>query len=166
MTTAIISSNGLRPVCSIRLQKGVRYFMGASTSPREVVVVRFDGRTVTTMDVYSREEAVTHRAAAEHLLATGCQTAMAKFGTNFPGETVRLLALLEGEDVEPEDLRDWDRVRITVRSTDGSDRWRDAEEFGSVVGLEVDGVEHLEIVGFRKDVEGVLSDNRFVVVSV
>ena len=79
----------------------------------------------------------------------------------------KLVAGDAGEEVSiPKLVRDHEKVRIGVVAKDRTkDLWREAERYGSVGGIKLDGGGDMyEIQGYRGDLEEILNDPAFEVV--
>jgi hypothetical protein len=159
-----ITAAGIQPTRSLALQVGAHYYIGASSSPHLVIVTRIDGAAVELLEPYSGERSTSARWIAEDLIAQGCETFCRTYAKHCPDAVERILDILAGKSVEVGPMSAWDRIVITVRAADGTDRWRDAEEYGNVAGL--NDTDLLEITGFRSDVEQIATDARFVVVGL
>lgn len=157
-----ITTAGVQPVRALKLQIGAHYYMGASSSPHFVIVTGIDGATVELLEPYSGERSTHARWIAEDLITQGCETFCRSYAKHCPDAVERLLDVLAGKSVEVGPMSAWDRITITVRAADGSDRWRDAEAYGGVAGI--CDTDLLEVHGFRSDVEQIATDARFVVV--
>jgi len=162
----------LSPAGSIRLQPNTVYFMGESSCPEMVFVTAVTDETVEYFEVHTmgQPRRISQRWIAEHLMRQGCSRWVAMYGSlgaeSIRAQVNKLKRLMGGLPVPEENPIAWEQVVALARSKDETDRWQQAEAYGNVVGLEVDGVMHYEISGLRSDVVDVLADERFEVVSL
>lgn len=163
-----IGPGGLeKPSKGITLQPDTVYWMGASSSPSMIIVTKVTDDSIEYMDPYNKQKRKIQRWIGEDLIMQGSKTWLSSYARYQPEMAKSIRSMLNGGPGKKEKMRDWDRVRITVRAKDPSqDLWRVAEQYGNVAGIDDDdGVMLYEIEGFRGSVEKVKKDNRFTVKS-
>ncbi len=142
-TELVIAASGLRPVGGQKLYitVGAQCFLGASSSPRHVVITRLTSDAVYyrqspyKTDIYSRLD--SFRDLAER----GCKTWLATRG-EYDIPLVHLIRqVLNGEQVNPVNPEDLQRVYALVRPrTTLPDAWHQFEaQFADAIGGDISG---------------------------
>lgn len=182
----VLGERGLRRCRRMQIFASQVYYLGASSSPDRVQVVRVeeDRLWIRSWPYNPGQEYSLERPSADDLISRGTRTrrdrlaAWVARGEAYPWaepEVARLTALLEGRDLGPSDLSDDWRVRSIVRPKDGlsavhfpergGDPWYAAERFGSVAGC-LGEAEPREIVAYRiegtmRERDALIADGRF-----
>lgn len=158
-----IGPGGIEPPKNVALVAPGRYYMGASSSPKLVIITAVGPESITYYDPYDGSKRTMQRWIAEDLIAKGTATWLKTYGKYHPKDAAELKKALEGKPPKKTKLKDWDRIVVHVQAKSGDPYgetvWRAAERYGSVGGMtQPDGSEVLEIRGFRKGVEGAKKD--------
>lgn len=163
-----IGPGGLeKPDKGITLQPNTVYWMGASSSPTMIIVTKVTDDSIEYMNPFDKQKRKIQRWIGEDLIMQGSKRWLSSYAKYQPEMAKSIRSMLNGGPGKKEKMRDWDRVRITVRAKDPTqDLWRVAEQYGNVAGIDADdGVMLYEIEGFRGAVEKVKKDSRFKVES-
>lgn len=163
-----IGPRGLEdPKKGITLQPNTVYWMGASLHPSMIIVTKVTDDAIEYMDPYTKKKSKVQRWIGEDLIMQGSKRWLESYGKYQPESAKSIRSMLKGGPGKKVNLRDFDRLRVTVRANDPSkDLWREAEQYGNVAGIERDdGVMLYEIEGFRCKVDKIKKDNRFKVES-
>ncbi len=155
----------------ITLEEGVGYYLGASTSPKFIVLTHVgDDKVKYKIHPFQGADIGIERWIAADLIASGSKTALQMYGAHMnPDMRSSLESVLKGGHGKKLHLADYKPVTMTVTNSPesaGVDLWRAAEEYGGVAGKEVDGAYHYIIDGYAKEAEALKNDRRFKVISV
>jgi len=184
-----IGAGGLRPIktSGILIQPNVTYHMGASSSPHKIFVTKVDDRMIyyRSYPFYRGREARIDRGIGTDLILQGVNTFMKSGYGKYPWgkATIRKYkSLLAGKKVKPEDLKDYQRIKVTVgpgKGYEGKDLWREAESHGYGVGgrrvegmtdgfpwMKNDNSSVYEIEMDKKSLPGLKKDKRFKILSI
>lgn len=180
----IIGANGLEKVRPMKLQPLTSCYIGASSSPDRVVIIRLDGDRVVYRKPYAERSVRDDVRIIGDLVRRGCETEiknLVRYAKTerepiewVEKEVAHLRALLAGEPVEKVSLADYDRLRIVAKVAPGVDRelfnerpgndpWYAVETYGNVGGI---GEDTYEIEGTRGQSIGITTDKRFEVISI
>lgn len=146
------------------------YWLGASTSPKMIFVTGVSGDKVTYKS-YPFEQGSDHVIElwiARDLIAKGTTTHLKTYGKYMTPRLKKSLEdMLVGGEGSPEKLKDYMRVEVTVTAAPGitGDLWREAERYGSVGGIEKDGVYHYAITTDNMTLAELKKDKQFKIVS-
>ena len=145
----VIGARGLeKPADKILIQPGVKYHMGASSSPDTIFVTKVDDNAVHYVNwpYYGAKESRMQRWIAQDLISKGVATFLKSGYTSYPwGKAMakRYKSLMDGKKVKPERLSDYERIKVYLgpASADnrGKDLWREAEMYGNVGGEKIPG---------------------------
>jgi hypothetical protein len=162
----------------ILIQPNTFYYMGASSSPKRILVTKVDKDKI-----YYRgyphgvgRELVVDRRIGEDLILKGIATWLKMGYQKYPWgkkEAANLKKLLAGKSVKPVNPKDYIPVTVTVVAAKGvktgeggKDLWYDAEHYGGVGGREgPDGYEY-EISMDTGVLKKLRKDKKFKVISV
>jgi hypothetical protein len=157
---------------NLTLQEGAAYWMGASTSPKMVIVTDVtDDRVKFKSYPFTGSPQVLERWIAADLFAKGTEMQLRQYGAHMdPGLKRSLESLLRGGKGRKEDMDDYHPVTMTLAPADdqkGEDLWYAAEEYGGVGGQhQDDGGMHYVVDTEKRNVERAKNDPRFRVVEV
>ncbi len=174
----IISERGLKRPATFRVEPGVVYGFGASSSPDLVYVTSVTDNLIRYIRYpFHGKEQVIERWIGEDLLAKGTRTKVAdenrRLSMGWP-ETAWAASfrssIAGGPGVKIR-VKDYEPVTVTVVAVDqlrakgrDNDPWYWAEEYGGVAGLKVEGQEGYEINSNRAELEKLQNDPRFRIV--
>lgn len=169
----VIGPGGLRRPegTGITLQVGAAYWLGASSSPKMVILTKVTDDMVSYKNYpFTGGEIRLERWIAADLLYRGTTTYLRNAGPHIEPELKRSLeALLRGGKGRKEDIDGYARMVMVLTPADdmkGEDLWRAAEEYGGVGGREgPDGYEY-HVNTSKKMVEEAKNDRRFKVLKV
>jgi hypothetical protein len=157
---------------SLTLQEGAAYWMGASTSPKMVIVTDVtDDRVKFKSYPFTGGAQTLERWIAADLFAKGSETHLKQYGAYMDPDLKRSLeSLLRGGKGRKEDMDDYRPVTMTLAPADdqkGEDLWYAAEEYGGVGGqTQDDGTMYYMVDTEKRNVEKAKNDRRFKVVKV
>jgi len=174
MGPMVIGPKGLQQPggTGLTLQEGAAYWMGASTSPKMVIVTDVtDDRVKFKTYPFTGSPQVLERWIAADLFAKGTETYLRMYGSHMdPGLKHSLESLLRGGKGRKEDMDDYRPVTMTLAPVDdqkGEDLWYAAEEYGGVGGQQQgDGTMHYVVDTEKRNVERAKNDRRFKVLEV
>jgi len=170
-----IEPGGLRRLGAgkLQLRPGTECFMGASSSPDHIVVVKADDKWIeyTSYLLGYKKTRRIQRSIGEDLISQGCQNWLktARYNKVLISKVKDLLA---GKKVKPVKVEDFQPVIIVAEPTTKKDfgeggppmsLWRRAEQYGNVGWLRTG---QFEIQGQRNVVKSIKKDKEFRVVSV
>jgi len=133
-----ITDKGFEPLKSgIRIQKNTEYYMGASTSPKHIIVTDVNDRFITYMTYPYKKKLRIDRKIGEDLIIQGVRTWIKTYGSRYPKDVAnfkKLLAGKKGKTVNPKDFQTVDVVAKVVgkHASDPEALWREAERYGGV----------------------------------
>jgi len=148
--TFMIGGGGLRPIMTniIPLEVGGTYYLGASSSPKQIIITKLDNATITYRTYPFGEDFRIERVAGEDLIRTGLVTRL-KLIQNSPFKgfeddikNITLLLASDDDGVMKRNFQDFQPVSVKVdltrkpKDANEDDRfWRHAESFGGVGGF-------------------------------
>lgn len=156
---------------SLTFQEGAAYWMGASTSPKMVIVTDVtDDRVKFKSYPFTGSPQVLERWIAADLFSKGTERYLQMYGAHMdPGLKHSLESLLRGGKGRKEDMDDYRPVTMTLAPADGmeGDLWYAAEEYGGVGGQhQDDGTMHYIVDTEKRNAERAKNDRRFKVLEV
>jgi len=156
----------------LALQEGAAYWIGASSSPKMVIVTDVNDKLVKyKLYPFTGGALTMERWIFADLAAKGSEQHLKQYGSHMdPGLKHSLEALLRGGKGRKEDIEGYRPVTMTLAPADGqagNDLWYAAEEYGNVGGQHQDDGSMLYVVDCEKrEVEQVKNDPRFKLVKV
>lgn len=169
----VIGPRGLqKPRTEITLQEGAAYWLGASSSPKMVILTDVtDDRVKYKTYPFTGSAMTLERWIAADLLTRGTETHLKQYAAHMDPDLKRSLeSLLRGSKGRKEDIEGYRPVTMTLAPADdqkGNDLWYAAEEYGGVGGLQQDDGSYLyEVNAEKRAVERVKNDPRFKLVKV
>lgn len=168
----VIGAGGLSPVETgkMTMMPGVMYPMGASSSPKMILMTKVDDKFLHYKDypwTKGTKEMRIDRRVGEHLILQGTKTWLSgPYPKYQPDRAKSLRSMLGGGKGKKENVADFEQVTMLVKPVASGDLWRAAEEYGNVAGITdpKTGVEHYEIMGTARDLKKLKKDKRFAVV--
>jgi len=150
----------------ITMQEGAAYYMGASTSPKFIVLTQVFNDTLKYKEYpFTGPERTIERWIAAELIDKGTRRHIQTYGKHMDPELKRsMLSLLSGGKGRKENLEDYKPVTVEVAPADdlkGQDLWDAAEEYGGVASLTIGGENVYEIDTQQKRVHEIKNDRRF-----
>lgn len=168
--TYAIGAGGLKAIGgeSILIQPKTIYFMGASSSPKMIIVTKVDDKWIHYTEYPYREIRRDQKKIFTHLIQQGTQTWLKSgYPKYHPKLAKTLQSLLAGKKVKTNvDYRDHQYIMVRVKNLTDKDLWRDAEAYGSVGGFQLDGKEAYAIRMERHVLAKIKKDKRFEVIDV
>lgn len=143
------------------------YWMGASSSPSMVFVTAVKGDSVSYLNSpFDGSPRRMQKWVAKDLIDKGTRTHLKMYGQHMDKRLKRSLEdMLDGGAGKSEKLADYQLQYALVRpAKEGEDLWREAERYGGVGGVEVDGVMHYEIRLSGAALRELRANKKFVVV--
>lgn len=151
----------------VSILPGREYWMGASSSPKHIVVTAVSGNTVTYRQYPFKKDSRIEKQIAADLIMRGSQSHLKRYGRYMSAARKKSLEdLLKGGKGKKVNIKDFQPVRVWVKQAGGpkKDMWRAAEEYGGVGGLELEGEDVYEINSTYGDLKRLQRDNRFEVI--
>lgn len=181
-----ITSGGLEQIKTgrILIQPNTFYYMGASSSPQEILVTKVGGGKITYRNYPYKQDVSIDERIGEHLIYQGVMTFLKSGYVNYPWGKERaegFRKLLQMKKISQVDPKDWTRISVTVlpgSGYEGKDMWYEAEKYGSVGGTRLPDGEpgflfakseqfsSYQIEMFRGGLNRLKKDKRFRIVSV
>ena len=163
-----ITSAGLKPLRKgILIQKNVAYYMGASSSPKHIVVTNVTDKMIEYKAYPYYKTLRIQRDIGEDLIYEGVNTWLKTYGGSRPREAARFKKLMDGKKVKPIDPTDFQAIEIHAEvvgkhADNPEELWYDAEKYGGV-GLSGNVYSILSSKGRLKLLK---KDKRFKVIKV
>lgn len=164
---------GLAKMQSQKIEAGRAYYVGASDSPRLLLVLAVDEKRVTVVNPHGEtmKSYTLDRRSTEDLAARGGEVwrdraeLTRKAGAPYVAQLDRQAAL-HGAPAKP---RDFDIYTVSLRPVSGkwdsNENWRAAEEYGNVGGRIA--TELLNVMRVRgSELAKLMTDERFIVVKL
>lgn len=155
----------------LTMQEGAAYWLGASTSPKMVILTSVtDDRVKFKTYPFTGGDQTMERWIAADLLDQGTRTYLKMYGRHIdPDLKQSLESLLRGGKGRKEDMKDYKPVTIHVRAApgfEGEDLWYEAEQYGGVGSRDDEGFTIYEINAQNKAVEMVKNNRKFKIIKV
>jgi hypothetical protein len=173
LTMMAITGLGLAKVQTQKIEAGHTYYIGASDSPKLLLVLAMDEKRVTVVNPWGEtmKSYTLDRRSTEDLAARGGKVwtdrlACAMRSSDPFLEGIKVHAAAHGTPAKP---RDFDIYAVSLRPVSGKwdndQNWRAAEEYGNVGGCTA--TELLDVTRVRgSGLARLMTDERFVVVKV
>lgn len=153
----------LEPLSTIHLVPNSVYFLGASSSPDQILVTKIDNKYITYRKYPYEQDLRIDAQIGSDLIAKGTSTWLSKgYGKYRPAlkKTLELnLAGKKGPENGKHKPKDYERIRVGI-TVNHSDPYGYAQQFGVIVGMFDEASGYVEIETNRRTLRDEIKKDR------